>query len=392
MTVNCPVCQEGTLEVFFEGGRVPLFVNVLFPSRDEALAAATGEMRLACCGHCGFISNVGFDPELVRYAPGYENSLHGSPTFQAWAAELARGLAERHGLAGGRAVEIGGGRGEFMSLLLEAGAGEGLVMDPSAPDDALSTDERLRIERRLFEAGDASGARLLLTRHVLEHLDDPNAFIGLLAGAARDAGAGLYVEVPSGNWTIRDLGIWDLIYEHCSYFTPGALRTLMARHGAGCTMTETYGGQFLSAECAAVGAPGAASTGNDGPETRALCAAFAAEEARARGHWQSRFDELARRGETAVIWGAGSKGATFLNRIEGSREVCPFAVDVNERKHGGHVPGSGHQVVGPEALTATEAAMIIAMNPRYLAEIESMARAAGSAAEVVSVADTGVRA
>ena len=209
------------------------------------------------------------DPALVEYVPGYENSLHGSPTFQEWATALAAGLVGRHDLEGGRAVEIGGGRGEFMDLLVDAGLSEGLVMDPSAPDDAVRNVDGVTIERRLFEQSDvddgAHPTRLLLTRHVLEHLADPSAFVGMLGSAASTVDAGVYIEVPNGLWTIRDLGIWDIIYEHCSYFTPGALGAAMTRAGArDVAVEETFGGQFLSAEARSFGAPtGAAATASD---------------------------------------------------------------------------------------------------------------------------------
>lgn len=389
--MQCPVCESAELDVFFEGGRVPVFVNVLYPDADAARAAAKGEVRLGGCPHCGFVHNVAFDPELTAYAPGYENSLHGSPAFQEWARGLARDLVTAHGLGGGYAVEVGGGRGEFMELLLEAGAARGLVMDPSAPDDSLrGADEPLTIERRLFTAADATpangpAASLVLTRHVLEHIAEPHAFVGLLAEAARAADAGLYVEVPNGLWTLRDLGIWDVIYEHCSYFTPGSLRLLLGKHGAACAPREDYGGQFLGASATEV-STGAAGADVDAAEERSHFARFREAEAQETARWSERFDAWRREGRTAAIWGAGSKGATFLGKLDPDTELVRFAIDVNDRKHGLHVAGTGHAIVGPDALKNTDVDTIVVMNPRYAEEIERMARERGSEADVVGVA------
>ncbi|MEM8712154.1 MAG: methyltransferase domain-containing protein [Planctomycetota bacterium] len=388
--MRCLVCSSADLDVFFDAGEQPVFANVLYDTREEALAAPTGRIRLGACPVCGFVHNVDFDPELVAYAPGYENSLHGSPTFQAFASELSAGLVERHQLRGGRAVEIGGGRAEFMRELLDAGLSEGLVMDPSSPDDALASGDALRIERRLFEHGDVHGGdhptRLLLTRHVLEHINAPGDFVGLLSGAARDAGAGLYVEVPNGLWTLRDLGVWDVIYEHCSYFTPHALAALCARYGAVGESRECYGGQFLALEAPSIGpeAPLDASELAADPAEARMRSRFGDTFGEIEGRWKSRLSAARDKGERIAIWGAGSKGATFLNTMD-APDVIVCAIDVNARKLGRFIPGTGHQILGPDSIRDADLHEIVVMNPLYREEIARMASDSGSSAVVTVV-------
>jgi hypothetical protein len=388
--VRCQVCQSADLDVFFDAGEQPVFANVLHDTREAALAAPKGRIRLGGCPVCGFVHNVDFDPELTAYAPGYENSLHGSPTFQAFAEKLASGLVERHSLRGARAVEIGGGRAEFMALLLGAGLSEGLVMDPSSPDDSLLTSEALRIERRLFEPADARRegrpTRLLLTRHVLEHIEAPRAFVDLLACAARDAGAGLYIEVPNGLWTVRDLGVWDVIYEHCSYFTPSALRALMAQVGAMTTPVEAFGGQFLCAEALEIGKPVSfdRSEHGAGAEELELRARFGQTFADIEARWSTRLDAARKAGQKIAIWGAGSKGTTFLNTVSEENAIL-FAIDVNPRKLGRFIPGTGHKIVAPDSIGDADLAEIVVMNPLYRDEIAEMAKSVGSRAVVTVV-------
>ncbi len=388
--MRCPVCHSADLDVFFDAGVQPVFANVLYDTREEAVAAPKGRIRLGGCPVCGFVHNVDFDPNLVAYAPGYENSLHGSPTFNAFADELASGLVERHNLNGARAVEIGGGRAEFMGLLMEAGLSEGLVMDPSSPDDSLVNSANLRIERRLFGPEDAAAGehptRLLLSRHVLEHVEAPKDFVGLMTNAARQVDAGVYVEVPNGLWTLRDLGVWDVIYEHCSYFTPGALRALMAQAGAETQPREAYGGQFLSAETSKVGpeADFDPAQYSADPEEAGLRARFGETFASIETRWREHLASAAAEGRRLAIWGAGSKGTTFLNNLS-AEDVILYAVDVNARKVGRYIPGTGHEIISPDALRDADLDEIVVMNPIYQAEIASMAKAAGSSAEVTVV-------
>ena len=64
------------------------------PESEEEVAAI-----LAGYGHgSGHVFNLAFDPALVKYAEGYENSLHHSPRFQAYAEELAADLRRELGL------------------------------------------------------------------------------------------------------------------------------------------------------------------------------------------------------------------------------------------------------------------------------------------------------
>ena len=93
--MKCPICSESAgpdaplLDVFFEIEQVPVFCNVLHASPEQAHCAARGDIRLGSCSACGMIHNVAFDPALVEYAEGYENSLHCSSRFQSFAEELA---------------------------------------------------------------------------------------------------------------------------------------------------------------------------------------------------------------------------------------------------------------------------------------------------------------
>jgi hypothetical protein len=72
-----------------------------------------------------------------------------------------------------------------------------------------------------------------------------------------------------------------------------------------------------------------------------------------------------------VVWGAGSKGITFLNVLK-SENVIEFVIDVNPHKHGLYVPGTGQQVVAPDMLTDIQPDVVIVMNPIYLDEINKM--------------------
>ena len=74
-----------------------------------------------------------------------------------------------------------------------------------------------------------------------------------------------------------------------------------------------------------------------------------------------------------AVWGAGAKGATFVNLVDPDARLVTCLVDVNPRKQGRFVAGTGHAVVAPDQLTPQGVATVIIMNPNYETEIRSIA-------------------
>lgn len=387
--MDCPVCREHRLEPFFETLGVPVFCNVLHETREDALAAARGDVRLGACPGCGTIHNVAFDPALVEYAAGYENSLHGSPRFDEWARGLARRLAREHHLEGGELLEVGAGRGEFLALLCEAANARGVGYEPSAPPEALGERaDGVRILPRMFDpAADPIAPDLVLSRHVLEHVRDPRAFVRTLVATARRAEHGaLYLEVPNGLWTLRDLGVWDVIYEHCSYFVPCALRELLRREGVGSArLREEFGGQFLAAQADPRDeADGERGDARELDELAAHVGAFARAFEELLDRWRGTLEQAAAQGRGVAVWGAGSKGVTFANLAD-EAGALRCMVDVNPLKHGRFVAGAGLEVLAPADALARELDLIVVMNPLYQDEIDASLRRLGWRGETVSV-------
>ena len=93
---TCVVCDSRDIEIFIEIPQVPVYCNVLYSTREEALNAPRADMRLGFCKACGHIYNFAFDPDKLDYTLEYENSLHHSPRFQEYATSLATQLIDSH--------------------------------------------------------------------------------------------------------------------------------------------------------------------------------------------------------------------------------------------------------------------------------------------------------
>ena len=389
----CSVCMSDDIDVFFEVSQVPVHCNVLSPSRDEALDAPRGDLQLGFCRECGHIFNLAFDPSLMAYEQEYGNPLHFSPHFRSYAESLAARLIERYDLHEKQIIEIGCGDGEFLRLLCETGRNRGVGFDPSFVSDGSDVDgvERVTIIKDFYsEQYVDTRADFICCRHVLEHIDHPRRFVQSVRRAIGDrSDTPVYFEVPNVLYTLKKLGIWDLIYEHCSYFSPSSLERLFTSCGFIVNdLQETYAGQFLSVEALPNqerSSPTTSKAFTNGPnaEEMARDAEAFAERYRSKvRRWRGNLEKMRSATQHAVIWGAGSKGVTFLNALE-DRDRIPYAVDINPQKQGKYVPGTGQQIVPPAFLKSHEPDVVIIMNPVYEEEIQKTAVDLGISSELI---------
>ncbi len=379
MTVTCTVCGGGDVARVVEVPRVPVLCNRLCATPEEARQAPTADVSLGYCRGCGHLYNVDFDPSRVEYAPGYENSLGGSERFRRYADALAEDLVHRYDLRRKVVVEIGCGRADFLRSLCARGGSRGWGFDPSHPEEPDRGDAFVTVVPELYGPDHAHvPADLVCCRHCLEHVQHPVGLLRAVAEALSSRPATpVFFEVPNAVYVLRDGGIWDLIYEHCGYFSAGSLARAFEEAGLAVTeVAEAFGGQFLTLH-ARSGGPVVPRREIDPADLGAHVEGFADRYRSKVASWRERLSRLARERRRVAVWGAGSKGTTFLNVLDPDAELVGPVVDVNPRKQGCFVPGTGHPIVAPESLVADPPDAIVVMNPNYVDEIARATRRLG---------------
>jgi hypothetical protein len=390
-TCDCPVCTAGEVAVIMEISQIPVHCNLLWPSREKAVQAPRGDLRLGFCRACGHIFNLAFRSDLMAYDAPYENSLHFSPHFQAFAENLAQQLIDRFGLYGKNIIEIGCGQGEFLKLLCALGGNRGVGFDPSYRSkemDEVPAQDITFIRAFYSERYASYKADLICARHVLEHIEHPRAFLDSIRSAIGSSlRTAVYFEVPNVLFTLRDLGIWDLIYEHRSYFSSCSLRQLFASTGFDvCHLNDAYDGQFIGVD----GWPGHGSCEalNDHErqleQLSGLVKTFVSAYENKLSSCRSMLERMASAGRRTVIWGGGSKGVTFLNMLK-IEDLITYVVDINHRKQGMYVAGTGQEIVSPGFLRQYRPDAILIMNPIYHGEIRDQLRELELQVELICV-------
>ncbi len=367
--------------MLFTLAELPVFNNVLFASRAQAQAAPVGRLELNACEDCGLLYNRTFDPELVRYAPDYTNSLHHSEEFRS----SAQAMADRLGAKtpkGSTVVEIGCGTAEFLVMVSEAVCGHGIGFDPSLNASRVTRSDSLELHRSEFSASAPDGTALVILQQVLEHVATPRQLLGEVRSALRP-GALFYVDVPDAAFMIRERSYLDVIYEHPLYYRAKTLATLARAEGF-CVAEDGryFGEQFLWMDLAPTSKATTKMPGDHDAWLESV-GAFGSE-------LQRNLDAAARTVTDAqqvgpiVLWGAGSKGISLLNLLPEAGAIAAI-VDINPDKWGRFTPLAGREVIGPREFTSLEPAAVLTTNRNYVDEIRQAIQTLGVNAEVLAV-------
>jgi hypothetical protein len=379
--IHCPLCGSSGLWVFYEAMDVPASCNLLWRTKDEAINCPKGNIKLAFCSICTFVTNIALEPEKNQYGHRYDNSLFYSPHFQNFAKKLATNLIQRYDLHNKSIIEIGGGKVDFLSFLIKLGNNHGLRLDPfctKVEDKSRKANDLVRSIPSFYPELDGSNkADFIFSYHELEHMNYPKNFLSILRKMiGNNSKTHVFFAVPNALKAFEEGDFTDIIYEHVSYFTIPSLFYLFSSCGFNISdVTESKNEIFDSIYIGATPKTRTKSTFmlNSKPETREIkdcITSFAAKSTNTITKYGSRVKQLLNKGKRVVIWGAGARGVTFLNILKDPR--IEYAVDINPRKQGMYVPGTGQEIVEPRFLLDHQPDYIILANPAYENEIRQI--------------------
>jgi SAM-dependent methyltransferase len=388
--IGCPVCLGSSARRLAMLPAMPLIGCRFARSREEALGAGLGTIELVLCKNCGHLYNRAFEPDRIAYTSDYENALHHSARFRAEAEAIVNRLIQAYDLRGKSIVEIGCGEAEFLSLVCARGGNNGVGYDPTQERRQVRVGAGfMTIVPQIFNGHGGLAADAVCALHVLEHLSSLEQTLRHARAALKTQGLA-YFQVPNGLYVIRDLSVWDLTYEHFSYFLPSSFQWALEKAGFHVQhLAPRFGRQYLDAEARAA-CPAQPSSGM--PASDEFCDSFPSALTEILGTWQQRLDELTARGCRIVLWGAGTKAVSFLNMLRCTADRgIEYVIDINPAKANRFVPGTAQQIMPPEFVREYAPDIVLVMNPEYLAEIRAMLGSLHVACDVTSVSSPAAR-
>lgn len=386
---QCPICEERDVFSLGKPMDMPIFMNRVYETSGEGEAAKRGPLDFLTCRRCGFTWNRLFDPSLINYDGDYENDQSWSPAFRAHMQDRAVDVVKSFGDSGPiDYLEVGCGQGRFIEQVVEV-AGPRLRsaygFDPAWRGENSGGPRGSGIYNRPFGKDAVSLLRgmpnVVVSRHTIEHVSDPVGFLTSIREAL-DARSGIkiWIETPCVEWIFNHRAMQDFFYEHCSLFTAQSLAFALERTGfSNPRVGHVFGGQYLWAE-ADVSEPRALKA----PEVQPKYVSLDAVLPQFVERWRSEIAAASCAGPVA-LWGAGAKGVSFSIIVDPDCRMIDHVVDMNPRKQGRFLPGSGLPVLSPEESSRRSPGTIYVMNPNYMDEIVSTARELGLSATLVAV-------
>ncbi len=342
----CTICNSMNITEIYCVDNLPLFQNKVFDSEHEAKNQKTGTVTLVRCQECGFVFNSTFDSSLMDYDSSYQNEQNYSKSFIEHLEAVVE-LLENHGFKDKKIIEIGCGKGYFLDLLKNRGFHNITGFDPAYEGDSRN------IVKDYFGAKYKSpDADLIILRHVLEHIEKPFHFLQVLKNATCE-NTKIFIEVPDFQWIKKNQAFWDIYHEHCNYFEFEFLKSFFSDS----IIKSSFGNQYM-------------------------CILASLNKLKLPRIKNQSFDKLFSDAfnsiknflsvkSSSVIWGASSKGVTFLNVLDKNKKYIKYAVDINPRKQDKFIATTGHKIFNPDILLdSTSNETVIVTNQNYFDEIK----------------------
>lgn len=383
---TCALCNSNHVEAFFHLPNMPTQDGLLADSYEDSLSFPIGTIQLSLCTDCGYVANEGYDPNKITFDT-YDFSLNHSPTFREYVEQLTDRLCETYQLSGKTLLEIGCGDGHVLSRLKEKGDNIAFGIDPGFDfsQHQPSFGQRLYLIRDYYSPHFAFlRPDFVMCRLVIDLLPDPVQFLKMLRrNLDHCPDAVLYMEVPNAVKNFSDAVLWNMAYEHRSWFTPESLRYLFELCGFKVLNIETcWQEEFLAIEATPTYPWPKPGRRNEDAHQSFLQSIknFSHKTNEIQQAHRHRLEEISSKQQKLAMWGAGARGVTFLNMFQMNGEVNQV-VDINPRRHGKYMPGTGHQVAAPESLIELAPDVLLINNPTYAEEIMAHAKELGLKSE-----------
>jgi len=346
-SVSCPACGYHVAVNFYDGGRAPLTTLAWPKSTEQAQGMTKLPLDFVRCVDCGHVFNRSFRYEDVPYSDKpnlmYNQGKLWKEHLKATQELILSRLPEKPVV-----VEIGAGDGHFLKALAkQRPEGRYIAYDPNG---SLDTEEGLiEFYAELFDPAVHLGQYrpdLIIVRHMLEHLENPLAFVQTLGFAADWEGlnTALFVEVPCIDRVFETGRTVDFFYEHNSHFTTASLGRLLGRSHAHLEqIARGYEDEVVYAY-ARLGHYEAGRLMSDNARQ------FFTQAKDMDDQVSRQLTELANSGKSVAVWGGTGKAATFINRYGVDKDRFPIVVDSDREKAGTYVPGTGQVIHTPQVL------------------------------------------
>ena len=322
------------------------------PEKRQLRADGPVAMDLRQCGACGLVQ---LKAKPVPYYREVMRATGLSEEMVAFRVAQLGAFVHAHGLSGQRVLEVGCGRGEYLTLLQRAGM-DAHGVEYSREAVSHGRGRGLKVARAFLGKGaprlPEGPFKAFFMFSFLEHLPHPGDTLRAIARNLEEGAVGL-VEVPNFDMILeRDL-FSEFISDHLCYFTQATLTAALALHGFEVlACTEVWHRYILSATV----------------RKRGLLdlSRFRAKREDLHQALHQCLDQVPS-GRVAV-WGAGHQALAVLALADLSKRIR-YVVDSAPFKQGRFTPATHIPIVAPATLNMDPVDAVIVMAASYSDEV-----------------------
>lgn len=328
-----------------------------FPDERSLESDKGADLEVCQCSACGLVqlSNdpVPYYKEVIRAAAFSEE-------MKEFRIKQFGSFVQNYSLKGKKIIEIGCGRGEYLSLMQQCGP-EAYGLEHLEESVMHCSRNGLRVSKGFIETADYKtdygpfDAFFIL--NFLEHLPDPNSILGGIYNNLADDAVGL-VEVPNFDMILRQNLFSEFIGDHLFYFTKETLNTTLRLNG------------FEVIECKEVWYDYIISVIMRKRKKLDISLFYKYQE-----QLRDEIEEYIHRykDKRVAIWGAGHQALAVISLISLSDKIR-YVVDSAPFKQGKYTPATHLPIVSPDRLHSDPVDAVIVMAASYSDEVARIIR------------------
>jgi len=354
---KCRVCNHA----FFEK---PLLRYVNMPRAAQFLPDAASltsdkgiELEIYQCSGCGLVqlSNdpVPYYKEVIR-ASAFSEEMKNFRMKQFGA------FAENFGLKGKKVIEIGCGRGEYLSIIQQSGM-DAYGLEHSEASVMESVGMGLKVSQGFVQNSRDTLPHAPFDAFVilnyLEHLPDPNSTLSGIYNNLTDGAIGL-VEVPNFNMILRKKLFSEFACDHLLYFTKETLIQTLNLNG------------FEAIQCNAIWYDYIISAIVQKREKIDISIFYNYQK-----QLKDQIETYIRRfkHKRVAVWGAGHQALAVISLADLAEKIR-YVVDSAEFKQNRYTPATHVPIRSPETLDTDPVDAVIVMAAGYSDEVAGIIR------------------
>ena len=313
------------------------------------------DLGVCQCAACGLVQ---LDNEPVSYYKEVIRAAAFSEEMRGFRINQFKKFVDKYSLKNKKVVEIGCGKGEFLSLMKKTGADVyGIEYSDESVEYCREND--LKVSKFYIENNNdllpAAPYDCFFIMNFFEHLPDPNSTLRALHKNLSDDGVGL-IEVPNFDMILKKNLFSEFINDHLFYFTKETLKLTLERNGFEIVeCNEIWYDYIISAVV------------RKRPKTN--LSDFQSHQEKIKKELQEYIEKY----DKVAIYGAGHQSLAVIS-LAGIGDKIEYVVDDATFKQGRYTPATHVPIVSNESLIYNPVNAIIVMAASYSDEVAKKIR------------------